>query len=266
MLPIICLHLSKINIFETNLNIPQLKERFENKLVFTTKEILTFYREREPIIPPSTVNWRVYNLVKQGILVRIGKGKFRLGKGSMYIPEMDNQLIKISKVIKEKFPFIQYCIWVSSSIIEFGHHVPRTNIILVDAERDSMESVFYTLKGEYKNVFHKPGKDLYVNYINDLQKAIIIRPLVSEAPIQFIKDTPTITIEKLLVDALVDEEFVFLKGNEISQVYNNAFDRYSVNISKLIRYADRKRKKPEILQILKTNNLAAEADLLPIRF
>ena len=63
-----------------------------------------------------------------------------------------------------------------------------------------------------------------------LQKVIIVRSLVSEAPLQFINNTPTVTIEKLLVDALVDEEFEFLKGNEINHVYNNAFDRYSVNI------------------------------------
>ena len=61
----------------------------------------------------------------------------------------------------------------------------------------------------------------------------------------------------------MDEEFEFLKGNEINYIYRNAFERYSVNISKLIRYADRKRKKPEILQILRSNNLAADDDLLP---
>jgi hypothetical protein len=232
-------------------------------LVFTTKDILIFYREGEPAIPSSTVNWRVYTLVNKGILLRVGKGKFRFGKGSLYIPEVDNRIIRISKLIKEKFPFIKYCIWLSSSIIEFGHHIPRTNIILVDTERDSMESLFYTLKDEFKTVFHKPGKDLCDNFINDLQKPIILRPLVSEAPLQFIKNTPTITLEKLLVDALVDEEFEFLKGNEINHVYKNAIARYSVNISKLIRYADRKRKKPEILRILRTNNLAAEDNMLP---
>lgn len=61
----------------------------------------------------------------------------------------------------------------------------------------------------------------------------------------------------------MDDEFEFLKGNEINHVFINAFDRYSVNISKLIRYADRKRKKTEILQILRINNLAADLDLLP---
>jgi len=232
-------------------------------LVFTTKDILSFYRESEPDIPSSTVNWRVYKLVNQGILLRIGKGKFRIGKGSLYIPEVDNKVVRISKFIKEKFPFIQYCIWRSSSIVEFGHHIPRTNILLVDADRDSSESVFHTLKEEYKTVFYKPGKNLYDNYIYDLQKVIIVRPLVTEAPLQYINNLPTITIEKLLVDAFVDEEFRFLEGNEINYVYNNAFSRYSVNISKLIRYADRKRKKPEIQQILRTNNLAAEHDLLP---
>ena len=209
------------------------------------------------------MNWRIYNLVNRGILLRIGKGKFRLGKGSLYIPEVDNRFIRISRLIKEKFPFIHYCIWGSSSLIEFGHHIPKTNLILVDAERDSMESVFYTLKEEFTTVFHKPGKGLFDNYINDLQKPIIVRSLVSEAPLQTIKMIPTLTLEKLLVDALVDEEFEFLKGNEINHIYRNAFERYSVNISKLIRYADRKRKKPEILHILRSNNLAADDDLLP---
>jgi hypothetical protein len=245
------------------LYIPQLKERFENNLVFTTKDILSFYRKTEQSIPSSTVNWRVYSLVNLGVLIRIGKGKFKLGKGSLYIPEVDNRIIKISKIVKKKFPFIQYCIWGSSSIIEFGHHIPRTNIVFVDAERDSAESVFHTLKEEYKAVFYRPSKDLFDNYINELQEVVIVRALVSETPLQFIKKVPTVTIEKILVDALVDEEFEFLKGNEINHVFINAFDRYSINISKLIRYADRKRKKPEILQILRTNNLAADHDLLP---
>jgi hypothetical protein len=112
-------------------------------------------------------------------------------------------------------------------------------------------------------VFYRPSKDLFGNYINELQGVIIVRALVSETPLQLIKNVPTVTIEKILVDAMVDEEFEFLKGNEINHVFINAFDRYSINISKLIRYADRKRKKKEILQILSTNNLAADHDLLP---
>ena len=249
--------------FEKKLYIPQLKIRFENKLVFSTKNILSFYRETEPDIFSSTVNWRVYSLVNHGILLRVGKGKFKLGKGSIYLPDVDKRIIRINKFIKEKFPFVQYCLWGSFSIIEFSHHIPRTNITFVDVDRDSTESIYHSLKEEYKEVFYKPGNDLLSNYIHDLDKVIIVRPLVTEAPTQVIKNIPTITIEKLLVDALFDEEFEFLRGNEINHVFENAFDRYTVNISKLIRYADRKRKKTDLLQILKNNNLAAEHDLLP---
>jgi hypothetical protein len=202
-------------------------------------------------------------LVKLGILLRIGKGKFKIGRGSFYFPEIDNKIIKVNKFIKEKFPFIQYCIWKSSSIVEFGHHIPRTNIIFVDTDRESTESVYHSLKEEYRDVFYKPNKDLLNNYIIELKSVLIARPLVSESPLQIVKNIPTITIEKLLVDALADEEFEFLKGNEINYVFENAFDRYSVNFSKLIRYADRKRKKPDLLHILKNNNLAADHDLLP---
>lgn len=154
-----------IVVIEKKLNIQEFKERFENRSVFSSKDILFFYREKEPSIPASTVNWRVYSLVNLGVLLRIGKGMFKIGKGSLYFPEIDNRIIRISRYIKDKFPFIQYCIWESSSIVEFGHHIPKTNFILVDAERDASESVFHTLKDEFKTVFYKPWKDLLNNIL-----------------------------------------------------------------------------------------------------
>ena len=73
---------------------------------------------------------------------------------------------------------------------------------------------------------------------------------MSEAPLQNIRGVMTVTIEKLLVDAFSDMEFEFVHGMEIEHVFNNAFSRYSINITKLQRYADRKKKKDEILKLI----------------
>ncbi len=161
-------------------------------------------------------------------------------------------------MLNKQFPYIRYCLWSSASIIEFGQHIPKTNLILIDVERDSAEAVYHFLKEKHKQVFLRPSKDILNNYISDLDNAYIIRTLVTESPVQLIRGIPTITIEKLLVDIYTDVEFEFAAGNELIHIFENAFNRYSIKVSKLIRYANRKRKKKEITVILKNYNLAAE--------
>lgn len=218
--------------------------------MFMTSDIVSFYSKDEPNIPRSTVNWRVYELVHQGVLERVGKGKFRLGRSKLYSPEISTRIFKLNRSIKDRFPYISFCIWRQSWINEFSQHIAKTGLVIIDVERDVAESVYNHLKETNPTIFYKPGKELLHNYILGLDYALLVRPLVSEAPLQEVRGVMTVTVEKLLVDAYSDLEFEFVHGMEIEHVYNNAFSRYSINISKLHRYADRKKKKKEILKLI----------------
>ena len=125
------------------------------------------------------------------------------------------------------------------------------NFTIIDTEKDVAKSVFFLLKENYKHVFYKADKEMYYNYFPEIQNVIIIRDLITEAPIKTIKTIPTVTIEKMLVDLYSDIEFEYLQGNELSFIFKNAFDKYTVNESKLLRYANRKGKKAKILNIIK---------------
>ncbi|MGB4849018.1 MAG: DUF6577 family protein [Saprospiraceae bacterium] len=203
----------------------------------------------------STVNWRVFELVKRDVLERIGKGKFRLGSGILFSPELNTKHFKINAEIKNKLPFIRYCIWDSSFIKEFSQHISKTNFTLVDVERDSESSVYNLLKEHYNQVFLMPGKEVLNNYVSDLKKTILVRTLVSEAPYNVVRNVPVATLEKILVDIFSDEEFAYLRGNEMLIIFRTAFERYTISESKLIRYADRKRRKKQISEFLKDNKL-----------
>lgn len=50
----------------------------------------------------------------------------------------------------------------------------------------------------------------------------------------------TPTIEKLLVDIQKDEDFDYMQGTEITYMYQTAFDLYTVNTPKMLRYAKRR--------------------------
>jgi hypothetical protein len=203
----------------------------------------------------STVNWRVHELVNRHLLERIGKGKFRLGSGTLFIPNLHTKHFKISAAIKQKFPFTSFCIWESSNIKEFSQHISKTSFTLVDVERGAEESVYYLLKEQFTQVFLMPGKEMLNNYIYDLKQSILVRTLVSEAPYKEVKNIAVPTLEKILVDIFIDEAFEYLGGNEMAIIFKTAFKRYTINESKLFRYATRKRKKEDIVDFLKENKI-----------
>lgn len=127
--------------------------------------------------------------------------------------------------------------------------------MLVDIERDSEESVYHLLKEQFNQVFLMPGKDMLNNYIGDLKKPILVRTLVSEAPYKEVRNVPVATLEKILIDIFSDEEFTYLRSNEMVLIFKSAFERYTISESKLIRYADRKRKKKQLMDFLKNNKI-----------
>jgi hypothetical protein len=48
------------------------------------------------------------------------------------------------------------------------------------------------------------------------------------------------TLEKMLVDIRVDEDFYYLHGSEAFYVLRNAVERNVINVSKIMRYARRR--------------------------
>ncbi len=240
---------------DRNLHIDKLKKAFTKSEVFTTSDIFQFYQQFAPEMLKSTVNWRVYELVNRDVLERIGKGKFRLGSGILFTPGLNTKHFKISAAIKDKFPFISFCIWDSSFIKEFSQHISKTSLTLVDVERGSEESVSYLLKEQFTQVFLMPAKNMLNSFVYDLKKSIVVRTLVSEAPYREVRNIPVATLEKIIVDIFTDEEFAYLRGNEMTIIFRTAFERYTISESKLTRYADRKRKKEQILDFLKENKI-----------
>lgn len=136
----------------------------------------------------------------------------------------------------------------------FHQHLPGSKFTLVDVEKEVMESVFVFLKEEYRNTYLKPDKEMMDKYIMQNTDSIIVRQLISESPIQINNTVPTLTIEKMIVDIFSDHEFEYLKGSELLMIFRNVFDRFTVNKSKLLRYANRKGKQEKIVKFLEDNN------------
>lgn len=240
------------NIIRTDrLHIDKLESSFKDQISFTTENIADFYLKFEPDIRQTTINWRIHSLVQKGVLCRIGRGKFKFGENKHFVPEISSKIKSVYNKLKKEFPYLDICIWNTSVINEFMLHQHGLFYLITEVEKEATQSVFYFLKDLKYPVFIEPTTDILEKYLPLDNEAVIIKPLVTEAPIQNINGFNTISIEKLLVDIFCDDVvFSAQQGAEMRIIFNEAFSKYTINQSKILRYANRRRKKESFQEYL----------------
>lgn len=241
----------KTQIATDKLNIDKLKSHFKSAKSFETKDIVAFYKRNEAGIKQTAINWRVYSLVQMGLLNRIGRGKFIIGEGKNFIPEILPKMKAINNKLKKEFPYLKICIWNTSTLNEFMVHQPGRFYLLIEVEKEATQSIFYFLKEAKYSVFIDPTSDLLQKYLPSEKESLIVKSLVSEAPIQNVKGINTASLEKMLVDVFCDDViFSVQQGNEMRTLFKEALNKYSVNENRMLRYADRRRKKESFTKYL----------------
>jgi len=224
---------------------------FENRESFTTNDVYGFFSQTQPSIKRATVNWRIYNLIQQGLLKRVGRGIYSLGQGKSFSPILNKKQKNIFARVKNKFPLITFCCWHTSVLKEFFQHMSMYDFLLVEVERETIDSVFHFIKETNNNTFKEPSRDMMENFVLESKDAIVIKSLTSEAPMQKVDNITVPAIEKIIVDLYADSEiFFFLQGSEMLNIFTNALEKYTVNTDRLLRYAKRRNKGEELKKIL----------------
>ncbi len=129
---------------------------------------------------------------------------------------------------------------------------PGRFYLMVEVEKDAVQSVFFFLKEARYSVFIEPTKEIIEKYIPDEKETLIVKSLVTEAPLQKIEGINMVTIEKMLVDIFCDKIiFSAQQGSEMRTIFKEALNKYTVNENRMLRYADRRRRKERFSDYLK---------------
>lgn len=245
------LYLKKNIIAKQSLHIKELRKAFEHSNEISVQDLIQFYHGYEKDIRRATVDWRIYELKKENVLHRIARGVYSLSRANSYIPEITRSQKLLFSSIKKQFPFVELCIWNTKWLNEFMLHQPGRFYTIIEIERDVMESVFYELKEQGKDVYLDPSEDVMDKYIVRKKDPIIITNLTTEAPLQTINKVSTATLEKMLVD-IVSNEILFAaqQGAELKRIYNSAIEKYTISNTKLLRYAGRRNRKSAIERLI----------------
>ena len=226
--------------------------------IFTRKDLLNVVRSGMKNISEGSLVVLLNRMIEEKKIIRVSYGKYKLNEDLKheFLYEPNEFMLSLNKHIKEKFPFIDYCIWQPSVFASMMLHVPAVRTTLVDVEREAMESVFMSLQNVESEIpiFLNPSQEDVDRYITN-RDLIIVRPLVKEAPLDVINGCPVPTLEKMLVDAISDKELQHLQGNELYTIYSNAFSDYAIKKTRLLRYAARRNRKQKVEQIINTINI-----------
>ena len=208
----------------------------------------------EAEISRQTISWYLTKLTESGRLRRIGHGKYAKANKQQFaiVPTEDQR--SLSKDLKEHWPFAHFCLYNGSVISPLEHHLAANDITYIETEREAVSAVFNHLRDEGRKVYLRPTRDLIYNYIDLSKPAIFVKPLITESPVQDADGILVPTLEKLLVDSQKDADFFYLQEAEGMNIFRNALSLYTINESRLLRYASRRGIRKEVETIIKSIN------------
>lgn len=226
----------------------ELKAVFPDHGYITKTDLRNFYRVRVENFNEKLFRRILYALEKDQILIGIGAGIYSFKERGTnpkrkFSHPPTRELSRANHAVRKAFPYLDYLCWETNLLHEFMINQPRQNLIIIEAERGTSESVFNRLEGKYKSrIFLDPDRSTMENYIVRKTDPLIVIPLISRSPRMADNIIPFPKLEKILVDILVDAAIFFaFQGIELSNIYENAFAAYWVNERTMFRYAERRK-------------------------
>ena len=227
---------------------------------FLRKDLLADISSQLPDINKRAVDLQLSRLIASGVILRKERGIYTLAENVQpeYVYHPSEYEKNLFRQLKQKFPFLDFCIWCPQTLASFMIHLPMIDYILVDVEKVGVESVFDALQGMElgRNVLMTPSLEECNRYLW-CTNAIVVRQLIGQSPLTVIDGCVVPRIEKILVDLVGDNELIFASGAETYNIYEFARERNNVNISKLLRYASRRNRKEKIEEIINSIDINA---------
>lgn len=152
-----------------------------------------------------------------------------------YLPS--KELEDIYNEIKIEYPNIRTIVWDTAIINEFTLHYAMTNYVIVETEKIAVELIVNLLKEKFLKKYTIVTEEIFVRnkeiYLNS-ERILVVKGLHIKSPLI---DGKKIAIEKIMVDLYKDELYVHFQGKELETIYENIFNKYEINMKKLLSYA-----------------------------
>ncbi len=211
-------------------------------------------KEDFPELSESTITVYLSKLKKAGIINNPERGIYSITEKQIFNPEINQTLKKVYSKIHKEFPFIDVCVWNTKWLNDLMRHQPFKNYTIIEVEKEAEEQVFNAISEWNKNVYFNPNEEILERYISsNSEEVTIVKNLVTEAPTTKNNKIEIPTLEKVLVDIIIDKELFSVQQGELDFIYQSAFKKYAINTAKMKRYALRRNKENEVEKMINSN-------------
>jgi hypothetical protein len=184
---------------------------------------------------PATVNSYLHELAQSHFIYEAGRGWY----SSLATPFTLNRepVSSLVQELNKTFPLLEFSCWSTAQIASYAHHQLARFVAFVHTERDNMETVAEALRNMGWLVYLHPTQKETAKSFRPAEKTVVVRPVVSRAPV----DGKYATIEKILVDLCAEAAALrLLDAGEYQRLVANLASRDRISVGTLAQYAKRR--------------------------
>lgn len=233
-------------------------EKMKKGRSYTHKELVNELLHDKPEMSRNSAQWMIRDYCDAGELIHEGYNSYVVAGEAQrmkYKPRYSDHAEEIMTRVEEAYPLIKFTVFETLLMNDFLRHLIMQNTIFIQCEKDASAFVFRSLQeAGYKDLMYKPSEKEYEYYWS--RNCVVVTDLISEAPTDH-NDPHAVTIEKMMVDMYCDKNINWTYSQaEYPDVIKNVMEMYSVDLTKLYRYARRRNREKEIRAIIEENENA----------
>lgn len=219
----------------------------KNKYYFHLNDLIEYFTKRNIKFKKNSLKQYLYILRKENFIYEAGRGWYSTVKEEFKLNT--EPIEKIIKLIKEKFPLLEFSCWSTEQLKGFFHHLPTQFAIFIYADKDFLPFVKdFLIENDY-NVYLNPHKIEAEKFVELKTKTIILRPSISS---RIPEKNNWAKIEKTLVDLFMEIKKIgfIIDEEEYKRIFSNIILNYRANIAEILDYAYSRKTKDKIQNII----------------
>ena len=213
-----------------------------NKYYFHINDLKKCFTEKRIKFEEDTLKKNLYLLKKNEAMYSAGRGWY-----SNIQKEFELNIeptAKITKLLIEKFPLLEFSCWSTEQLKGFFRHLPSQFVTFIYTDKDFLSALRDFLTENYYNIYLNPSKIEAEKFIELKTKPIILRPFVSS---RISKEKNLTKIEKILVDLFMEmKKITLIDKDEYIKIISNIILNYRINMAEMLYYAHNRKIKDEI--------------------
>jgi len=214
---------------------------------FHINDLKRYFTEKGIKFRENSLKQQLYLLKKEEFIYSAGRGWYSNIQKEFELNIESTE--KITKLLIEKFPLLEFSCWSTEQLKGFFHHLPSQFVTFIYTDKDFLSTLRDFLTENYYNIYLNPSKIEAEKFVELKAQTIILRPSMSS---RVSKEKNLAKIEKILVDLFVEMKKInLIDQEEYIKIISNIVLNCRINMAEVLDYADRREAKELVWHIIK---------------